>query len=229
MKTRLICKAILTLLITSLMIACKKDEKIRNDNPIMETTTTPVSPTTTTTSSYKIIYPLDYFPVYPGSYWKYVDSDEDTTIIRTNSSYQKDSYQNQQAPKKSDTCLVPIYNNIPIWGYEAHTGPISHAGSYRLTRILSESLPVGSYWGIYSWGGINVTRKIIAKDTTITISNKPYYPTIIVEEYYSSLSVTNVWKATRYYTKHIGLVKEDLPKSGSTKITKEILDYYINK
>jgi len=152
------------------MFGCKKDESIPNNNP-----------TNTITTSYDTIFPLDYFPVFPGSYWKYVDSNNDTTIIKTDSSYQKDYYTIGSAAYMSDTFFVPVYNQIPIWGYEAHTGPISNSGSSPLTRILSDSLPVGSSWVIYSWSGTQVSRKIIAKDTTITISSNSYYQQLLLK------------------------------------------------
>lgn len=209
---------VLTLLVISCMFGCKKDESIPNNNP-----------TNTITTSYDTIFPLDYFPVFPGSYWKYVDSNNDTTIIKTDSSYQKDYYTIGSAAYMSDTFFVPVYNQIPIWGYEAHTGPISNSGSSPLTRILSDSLPVGSSWVIYSWSGTQVSRKIIAKDTTITISSNSYYPTIVVEEYYSYGPPYYIWIAKRYYTKNIGIIREDLYNSTDSTInTKQIIDYYIN-
>lgn len=144
------------------------------------------NPSIPNTTLYDTIFPLDYFPAFPGSYWRYVNSNNDTSLITTEPEYQKDYYTQYASGYVSDTFLVPIYKtHMPIWGYEAHTGPISHSGSYPLTRILSDSLPVGSSWIIYSWGGEEKSRKIIAKDNTIIISGVSFYPTIVVEEYYS--------------------------------------------
>jgi hypothetical protein len=172
----------------------------------------------------------DYKKVFPGSYWKYVDANNDTTIAKTDSVYQKDHYTLTSGAYNSDTFYVPDYNQIPIWKYEAHTGPISNAGSYPFTSILSDSLPVGSSWTIYSWAGTQISRKIIAKDTTITISNVPYSPTIVIEEYYSYGPPAYIWIAKRYYTKNIGLIREDLYNAmDSTINTKELIDYIINR
>jgi len=200
------------------MCACKKNENIPDNNP-----------TNPKATSYDTIFPLDYFPAFPGSYWKYVDSNNDTTEIKTDSVYQKDYYTIGSLAYVSDTFFVPIYNQIPIWRYEAHTGPISNSGSYPLTRILSDSLPVGSNWVIYAWSGTQISRKIIAKDTTITISVDSYYPTIVVEEYYSDGPPNNIRIAKRYYTKNIGLIREDIYNiTDSTINTKQIFDYFIN-
>ena len=204
----------LLILALTFMFACKKDL---------------ISPYTTK-NAHDTIFPLSYFPVYPASYWKYVDSNNDTSIINVDPFYKKDCYTYGSIAFMSDTFFVPVYNNIPIWGYEAHTGPISHSGSYPLTRIVSDSLSVGSYWDIYLWGGTGISRKIIAKDTTISISGISYYPTIVVEEYYSDGPPYYVWIAKRYYTKNIGLIREDnYNASDSTVNTKVLIDYFINK
>ena len=129
----------------------------------------------------------------------------------------------------SDTFFVPLYNDIPIWGYEAHTGSGSHAGSYPFTRILSDSLPVGSSWIISHWTGTEISRKIIAKDTTICILANSYTPTIVIEEYYSLGPPNYIWIANRYYTKNIGMIREDIYNSNDSSVnTKQIIDYLIN-
>lgn len=172
---------------------------------------------------YDTIFPLSYFPVYPGSYWVYVDSMLDTATIRTDSLYRLDHYYT------SDTFYVPIYEGTPIWGYEAHTGPISHSGSYPLTRILSDTLPVGSSWVIHHWMGTGISRKIVARDTGIIVFGNKYEPTIIIEEYYSEGPPTYIWIARRYYTKDIGLIREDIYNSqDSATNTKLLIEYYID-
>lgn len=206
---------ILSCLLSSFQ-SCKKESQPPNN-------------TTSIAASYDTLFPLDYFPAFPSSYWVYADSSNDTTIIKTDSLYQLDHYSIGGSAFVSDTFLVPIYDHIPIWGYEAHTGPISNSGSYPLTTLLSDTLPVGSNWVIYSWSGTQVSRKIIAKDTTITISSNSYYPTIVVEEYYSLGPPYYIWIAKRYYTKNIGLIREDIYNSiDSTINTKQIVSYFIN-
>jgi hypothetical protein len=185
--------------------------------------------TNTHLNSYDTIFPLDYFPAYPGSYWKYVDCQGDTIQYATDTVYKPDWYVHSGAAYFSDTFFVPFYNNIPIWGYEAHTGPISYSGSYPLTLILSDTLPVGANWVIYFSAGTEVSRKIIAKDTSVTVSGNTCFPTIVVEEYYSYGPPYYIWQAKRYYTKNIGLVREDIYNlTDSTTCVKELVQYFIN-
>lgn len=219
------------IIILLLLFSCKKD-KIEADSQIttnIDSTKTNIDSTNNIPTTYDTIFPLDYFPAFPGSYWKYVDSNNDTTVRKTDSLYKKDYYTYGSAAYVSDTFYVPIYNNIPIWKYEEHTGPISHSGSYPFRVILSETLPVGSDWPVFYWSGTGVSRKLIAKDTTITISSIAYYPTIVIEEYYSAGPPHYIWIAKRYYTKNIGLIREDLYNNlDSTTNTKELIDYFIN-
>jgi hypothetical protein len=208
--------------------ACKKDKGVPIDSTPVHITSTSTTTPAITTPSYDTVFPLSYFPVFPASYWKYSDSNGDTMTIRTDSLYQLDYYTVMGAP--SDTFFVPVYNNQKVWGYEVHSGPTSFSGSYPFKKILSETLAVGSSWNIYHWSGTSIDRMIMAKDTTINIFGNTYYPTIVVKEYYGAGGPPNYpWIAKRYYTKNIGLVKEEIYNNqNSTVNTKQLITYFIN-
>jgi hypothetical protein len=205
---------LITIVTFPFLFSCKKDN----------------APPAIVPSTYDTIVPLSYFPVYPGSYWKYVNSNNDTTLIETDPEYQLDHYTFQMDGFYSDTFYVPIYNGTPIWGYEEHTGPISNSGSYPLPMILSETIPVGQSWIIKNWGAINYSRKISVKDTTIIIAGNSYYPTIVVNEFWHSGGPPNApFIKKSYYTKNIGLTREDTYFfTDSSVLIKEIIDYHIN-
>lgn len=161
-------------------------------------------------AAYDTIFPQCYFPAWPGSHWTYVDSHGDTVTRSTADTFMLDFYTESAAAFVSDTFRVPVYEGTPIWGYLAHTGPISHSGSYPLTRILSDTLPVGEPWLIHNWSGTAVSRKVIVKDTAVSVYGTEYGPVIGVEEYYSQGPPTYIWIARRYYACGVGLVREDL-------------------
>ncbi len=192
----------------SLFFSCKKDKV----PPILP----PTIPKTIDT-----LYPLSYLPVYPGSYWKYVDSNGDSTIDITNPTYELDYY--LTAWGDTDTAYAPKYNGIYIWGYNEHK---STGASYAIPmrKILDESSPVGSSWYIAHGSGTSYYRKITARDTTITVFGNDYYPTIVVEEYCPQ-AYPHLWSYRRYYTKDIGLIKEETEFDGNVKM---IYDYHIN-
>ncbi|MFM9026644.1 MAG: hypothetical protein ACKOQ6_01440 [Bacteroidota bacterium] len=176
------------------------------------------------------IYPNSYFPCWPGSWWLYTDSNGDTSIARTDSVWRLDSYVIGGAAFQSDTFFVPIYEGVPVWGYEAHTGPISNSGSYPLSLIVSDSLPVGSSWLIHYWSGTGVSRRIICIDTTLQSGPTVFYPTIGVEEYYSTGPQGEPTIAKRYFTSGIGLVREDIFNLIDTTVNIRWLQgYFINR
>lgn len=175
---------------------------------------------------YEIIYPLSYFPVYPGSWWKYVDSNNDTIIIRTDHSYQEDY--DVDFTNTSETYLVPVYDGTPIWGYEAHVGSGGSTYYRHFQKIISETDPIGTTWAIASRDNTRWIRKISAKDTTIIINDVSYYPTIVVDQFWGEYYNENILTHRRYYTKDIGLIREDNHEtSDSTVNTMQIIDYYI--
>ncbi len=203
---------IISLSFLLLFISCEKDSS--GDN----------------SSNYQTMEPLSYFPVYPGSHWEYMVNNNQLSIQYSVEEYQLDAYSHDINAFQSDSVYVPFYRGIPIWGYEAHTGPISHAGSYPLTRIVSETLSIGAHWIISSLSGTEVSRKIVDIDATLTISGTDYYPTIVVEEYYSQGPSEYIWIARRYFTKDIGLVKEELKDHNANTVqTKDLVSYFINK
>lgn len=55
--------------------------------------------------AYDTIYPQSYFPVYPGSKWKYLDQNNDTVSCKTDSVYKLDYY--TKLNFISDTFYVP--------------------------------------------------------------------------------------------------------------------------
>ncbi|MFM7217709.1 MAG: hypothetical protein ACKO1U_06800 [Bacteroidota bacterium] len=199
-----------------LLSSCSKDEHTPSLPPAV--------------AGYDTLYPLSYFPCWPGSWWLYVDSNGDSTITRSDTAWHLDSYVEGGAAYYSDTFYVPFYEGTPIWEYEAHTGPISNSGSYPLTRILSDSLPVGSSWLVHFWAGTGVSRRIIAIDTTLQWGTSVFYPTIGVEEYYSTGPQGEPTIAKRYYTAGIGLVREDLYNWVDTTVnTRWLNDFFINR
>jgi hypothetical protein len=181
--------------------------------------------------SYDTIFPKYYLPVYPGSYWKYLDEKEDTVISQTSDYYILDYYEYPVAGYISDSFFVPVLDNVPIWGYEAHSGPISHAGSYPFTLILNDTSNIGYNWQIAYWAGNENRRIIIAKDTIIQLSTSfKFDSVIVVKEYQSQPENVPEWWYKRYYAKYVGMIKEEYWFSyDSTYNKKELFEYFINR
>jgi hypothetical protein len=96
--------------------------------------------------------------------------------------------------------------------------------------LLSEDVAVGGSWTIYNSMGTSVSRKIIARDTTIITPLGTFYPVIAVESYFSSGPPFYLWTSRRYYAKDVGIVRIDYYQyEDSSIVTKELIEYYINR
>ena len=204
----------LLLLLVLLAFSCKKKElgvvpdPVPINNPIV----------------YDTIKPNSYLPVFPGSWWKYLDSENDTIMENVSSTYHLNWYTFvTTSVYRSDTFLVPVYKGLPIWGYRANHGPQSYSNEHPLKLVVTDSLPVGATWLSEKKDSHSGTKSFIqAKDTSITIFGITYYPTIVVasHEFYDTQNFpVDRWN---YYTKDIGLIKTE----GKEK--KYLISFHIN-
>ncbi len=223
---------VLLLLILALIVnltSCKKKTTTVNLGKISEADTAALG----------IVEPLPYFPVYPGSYWKYSNGSMSSTDAR----YQKDSYtvtisnspdQGGNKSYPSGRYYVPVYNGQFVWGYCIHNDQaiFSSIGmpSQPLIPVVSETMAVGSGWMTSFSSHRGTTSGIMARDTTITISGVDYYPTIVVLHCIFDNNKT-IPSGRSYYTKNIGLVKTETFDiwSGAVIAETHLVDYFINK
>lgn len=175
--------------------------------------------------------PRSYFPVFPGSYWKYLDSNGDTVVRKTGSDYIEDRYYVGGELIRGPH-YVPLYEDTPIWEYYEHTyNPGHQYQSPGFVQILSESSPLGKEWEAWYYPSqlTKVSRKVVFRDSTIRVSGNEYFPTMMVEEFYSMGPDFYLWIYKRYYTEHVGLIKEESFKySDSSIYTINLIDYHIN-
>jgi len=93
-------------------------------------------------NDFRIIEPGSYFPVYPGSWWKYIIND--STIIKDSTSV--DYYLDCLPPECSEQVYVPIY-------YSASNSPIAINGPvYKYRKIINypKRGPGSQLWPILS-------------------------------------------------------------------------------
>lgn len=190
---------------------------------------------------YDTVFPLRYFPAWPGSYWNYIDTMADSGAVTLHAYVHPEYFLDVKylggldyhyvplyvgAPDSNQYAYYQMFGGMPIWEYEAHTGHISHSGSWQLTRILSET-NIGP-WEIHYWGGTGISRRVIGLDLAIEIDGYVYEPTISIEEYYSYGPPTEIRRSVRYYTQDIGLIKYEHYNFGELKKVWQIIDYHIN-
>ncbi len=209
-------------------MSCKKDVAV---------------PAANSSVAFDTLYPNSYLPAYPGSYWKYMDSNGDTSGIYTGT-YIKDCYciayknffgQPVTYQVVSDTVFVPQYNGECLWGYSLNKHFSNYGYGNTLRRAVADSFAVNTKWQ-YSSSYINGTTStksimVFAKDTTIVINNTTYYPVIVMDDLFYPVTPSPVITNRYYYAKNIGLIKHEIfsffPQQSITK-TILLQSYFIN-
>ena len=123
--------------------------------------------------SISTIYPLSFFPVYPGSFWKYLENDSDTIISYTSAEYLENSYEGKNG--STETVLVPYLDGNPIYQYNKVVYHSFHDPDpyYQLWPVLSDipgtEISADYFDPRYPYGGENffVTEKT---DSTILMT-----------------------------------------------------------
>lgn len=87
---------------------------------------------------FETIEPRSYYPIYPGSFWKYKVNDTSEEIISSDPEYKKHCYEIDYYIY-SDTVYVPFLNGVPIYGYD-HLLAHPPVGGYLRVPFLSETV-----------------------------------------------------------------------------------------
>ena len=202
---------ILSLLVISISMSCKKDSNGPNEP--------------------EIIKPKPYFPVYPKSWWKYEINDSAFVTSRVSDDYELHSYQmtdknwhgkeTYSIPKR-----VPFLDSEPIYGYDKIDKiTIQSSMFYQKWPILSEEVGFKyerSYKNKKIYDGSEkleiVSKTFNGSDSVLTV--KGYWVYLV---YANRISYQE-------YTKNIGLTKEYLidTLNMDTLYKKILVDYHIN-
>lgn len=186
---------------------------------------------------YDIIEPLDYFPVYPGSWWKYTINDTLISIDSVSKEYQLHSYQTSPegysdangklVREFSDPVYVPFFNSRPIYGYEKIEWVRPPFGDYYMKwPILTETAGFNfeRNWEDKRYG--DFTEKVEVRQKIFNGSDS----VLILEGHWIyGPNVKN--KSYQEYFKGIGLYNEYVidTTTNDTVYKKLLTDWFINK
>ncbi len=180
------------------------------------------------TYAHPTIEPLPYLPVYPGSYWIYVDSKGDTIVKSSAKEYRSVSADCQGS---EDSIMVPFYDGMYIHGYNyimCTDYPL--AKNKRFHGILRDD-SVGTlvqYWSIPR--GFNSTQIIERRDFSLIVNGEQYDSVLVVLDYSSGGGLYNndpyIENSRKYYAKNVGLILEE---GGNYVTRKALIAYYINR
>ncbi|MDA3866495.1 MAG: hypothetical protein PF489_07075 [Salinivirgaceae bacterium] len=171
------------------------------------------------------IFPKDYLPAYPESYWIYSDG----TTTKVSPGYRKHRYFDElESTERSDEVYVPYMAPHYVYGYKV----TQNDNRYPLKKLLSEVN--GETWKIGDWLNGTVHRKVIDKDVALTLSSpilnteeQVFDSVIVVIEYIKETDTTYPWKLKEYYAPFVGLIRQDIRRNNDSLIAKELVRYYI--
>ena len=205
------------------------------------TDNTPPNPTPTPTSIKNYVYPLPYYPAYPGSYWKYKLINQGQITYKVDSvslDYVPCSFLKERNPNYySDTIFVPRDVNLGyINGYMKlmHSGTWSLHWTYNWCTFFFQdygvSLPDGFYephqgidnrvyYTVYDKQK-NFAVENIIYDSVVVLCGTPYIG--------GSYNFSKIWK---YFSKNVGLVATYNIDTNriDTSSRMILIDYHINK
>ena len=176
------------------------------------------------------IYPLPYLPVYPGSRWRYLNSDGDTITYTTGNEYSENAYRSYALNGNyTDPVKVPYWNGQPIYGYSTPVEVFpQHSGHVGSRQVGFLSVTSGDRFTTDSYKGL-AWREVGNTDTSISVDGNLYNHVIRVNNWAESsfYNYPRTLNGATYYARDIGLIKEEDLRDST--ITLRLLDYFINR
>jgi hypothetical protein len=187
-------KIIIQVLILLLILSCEKENQKEIIPDIPE---------------YDTVAFGDYFPVYPNSYWIYLNKSGDTIIHKTDSIYTLwSNYNPVNNPYDTVKYYVTKYDGKAVNKYSIYVGSDSYHES-GWESILPDELYKGNlFQERYDWPNTYYSGVIQTIDTTIMIHSNYYDSVVIVMEYCGPSPGILPYGKT-FYAKKIGIIKTE--------------------
>lgn len=179
------------------------------------------------------ILPGNYFPVYPGSYWVYLENNSKIIKNSTSDTYVENHYYMGEAQKEdgsiytrySETVLVPLLNGNPIYKYSKLVHVLPPFGDYyELSPFLSEKIgDQFSDWTDTRYGDFSEYKVVVDK----TINENQDSVLIVNGHWVYGPNVGSI--SVKTYVKNIGLTSSYMiNQDGDTTYRLVLTDYFVN-
>jgi hypothetical protein len=179
---------------------------------------------------YPVIYPGTYFPVYPNSWWKYMDQDSNITSHSVHPAFQLNNYITGMIdfdkPTYSDPFYVPFYDGTPIYYYDkiGPGGGYPFDGSFKRWPILSEQI---GFTFQKEWVDPRLSQPV----EMVVVKGKYFngIDSILVQESHWTMNVNDAI-TTQEWAKNIGLILQFCRDTitGDTLSKTWLVDYYVS-
>lgn len=173
------------------------------------------------------LFPKDYFPAYPESYWIFSDG----TMMKVSPGYHKHDYYEELGNNiTSEQVYVPKIDNDYVYEYAI----TQKDNREPLKQLLSENY--GDDWRVSSQPpNGQLRRKVVNRDTTVTLNNpvenneqKKFDSCIVVIEYFKD-TIAHTWQTKEIYAPKIGLIRQEIRRGEDSLVAKELVKYYISE
>lgn len=178
------------------------------------------------------IFPGDYFPAYPGSFWIYDNNDtvriengwHQYAVSDTQMALLPAMYSSSIFPKIKPPTFEFSYELIYIKGYELSndTSPDRHCHQ-PFQKILSEKLGESFVPGPYCDFVFNA--EMARHESSVQAGGLTYNDVLVVDLFTTNGPVPDK-VSSRYYARNIGLVKIE---SGDGTTSSNLVSFFINK
>jgi hypothetical protein len=177
---------------------------------------------------FEILYPKEYFPAYPASYWTYNNGE----TVKVDPGYHLHSYEDSiDSNHKTDEIYVPRIDGEYVYEYAI----TQNSTRVPLKKLLTESTGE-TQWVVDYWNGKPVYRKTLAANNSVSLLDTIYnidttYTSVIsIIEYAEDLGEEN-WFIKEYYAKYVGLIRKEINNYQDTLnpiVSYDLVDYHIN-
>ncbi len=172
------------------------------------------------------IFPKDYFPAYPQSYWVYSNG---TTVKVSPGYHEHNYYEGLETTATSDVVYVPRIGDQFVYEYSI----TQNDNRVPLKKLLSEK--TGEDWVVNYWEDGQMRRKVINKDTSVTLTSptenkgvQTFDSCIVVIEYFKD-TIEYDWQTKEIYAPKVGLIRQEIRRGEDSLINKELVRYYISE
>lgn len=178
---------------------------------------------------YDTIKPMAYYPVYPGSWWKYEVAGQQTVTDSASSAYVLHFYNiayDGSHPENSDSSYVPLLNGDPVYGYDKIECMQPPFGQQcvrwpMLSEQIGVSFPRG--WSDTRYG--DFMEHVVVKQKTFNGQDS-----VLVLEGHWVYGPNTAQKRRQEFVKGIGLASDIVTDTltQDTLYQRKLIDYFVN-
>lgn len=181
------------------------------------------------------IFPSEYIPAYPGSWWKYSDGSEitagDYTLCddKGRTEFDDCAIGNINLVTERKSFYVPMYNHSALFD---HYGTFPRSGNCHLVPLVDLDNRKDEHF-IQTYEGNSTYHFDESLDTTVTISGIVFTQVKATKRYDRNSRTPKDFLDSAFtrtlYAPGVGLIRKEIKRFGSPIKQVDLIDYHINR